>query len=396
MRTETQLREVDLEVPASWPTTLHPRALRRIDRATPYLVCDLETIRDRYRAFGEALPGFECYYALKCNSLPEVLETLHRVGSHFEVASLGELQLLAAHGVDPADVLYSNPVKPPSHIAAMHAEGVWRYAFDSDAELYKLARHAPGCAVYLRVRVDDSTSVFPLSHKFGVEPEQARSLISLARRLGLHPYGATFHVGSQCTETDAWEQAIVSIGAMLRDLQTDRVRLDFLNVSGGFPARYAEPVPTIEEIGAVISSAIEDHLPYLPPHLAAEPGRFVVAESSVLVSSVLGREVRSGESWVYLDVGAYNGLIETKQTRNEWRYPVWSSRKDHSAAPHDLFTVTGPTCDSSDTLFIGMPLPSTIEVDDHLYIGSTGAYTLSYASSFNGFPPPSVLFVGEP
>jgi len=396
IRFDPSLLGIELEVPSWWPAPLHPRALHWVDQETPYLVCDLDTVKDRYRAFVAALPGFECFYALKCNSLPDVLSTLHGAGSRFEVASRGELELLGAHGVDPADVLYSNPVKPPSHIAAMHAEGVWRFAFDSDAELYKLARHAPGCAVYLRVRVDDSTSVFPLSHKFGVEPEQARSLMSLARRLGLRPYGVTFHVGSQCTEPAAWRRAIATIGRMLEDLRTDMVHLDFLNISGGFPAHYAEPVPAIEEIGSVIMSALDTHLPYVPAHLAAEPGRFVVAESSVMVASVLGREVRVGESWVYLDVGAYNGLIETKQTSNAWRYPLWSSRADHSSAPHDLFTVTGPTCDSSDTLFIGIPLPSTIDVGDHIYIGSTGAYTLSYASSFNGFPPPSVLYVGEP
>jgi len=396
MRFDNSVWEVELEVPASWPEALHPTALRWLGQETPYLVCDLETIKDRYRSFVAALPGFECFYALKCNSLPDVLQSLHRAGSRFEVASLGELLLLQPHGIDPADVLYSNPVKPPSHVAAMHAAGVWRFAFDSDAELYKLARNAPGCSVYLRVRVDDSTSVFPLSHKFGVEPEQARSLMSLARRLGLQPYGATFHVGSQCTETDAWRQAIVAIGRMMDDLRTDNVHLDFLNISGGFPARYAEPVPSIEEIGTAIMSALDEHLPYVPAQLAAEPGRYVVAESAVMVASVLGREVRAGESWVYLDVGAYNGLIETKQTANAWRYPLWSSRDDHASAPHDLFTVTGPTCDSSDTLFIGIPLPSTIDVGDHIYIGSTGAYTLSYASSFNGFPPPSVLYVGEP
>jgi ornithine decarboxylase len=110
---------------------------------------------------------------------------------------------------------------------------------------------------------------------------------------------------------------------------------------------------------------------------------------------VLGREVRAGESWLYLDVGAYNGLIETTQTRHRWQYPLWSSRPDHSRAPQDLFTVTGPTCDSSDTLFFGASLPSTLTVGDELYIGSAGAYTMSYASSFNGFPPPTLLFRGE-
>jgi len=167
-----------------------------------------------------------------------------------------------------------------------------------------------------------------------------------------------------------------------------------LNLSGGFPARYTTPVPPLDEIASVIFAALRDRMPYVPPELAAEPGRRLVAESAVLVSEVIGREVRAGDSWIYLDVGAYNGLIETQQTRNRWRYPLWSSRSDHAAAPSDTFTVTGPTCDSSDTLFFGAQLPATIDVGDRLYIGSAGAYTLSYASSFNGFGPPAVLHVG--
>jgi len=108
---------------------------------------------------------------------------------------------------------------------------------------------------------------------------------------------------------------------------------------------------------------------------------------------VIGREARSGENWLYLDVGAYNGLIETQQS-TKWSFPLWSSRPDHAEVPHEPFTVTGPTCDSSDTMFFGVSLPSTLDVGDCLYIACTGAYTLSYASSFNGFPPPSTLFVG--
>ena len=92
--------------------------------------------------------------------------------------------------MDPADVLYCNPVKPPAHVVAPHAAGVWRFAFDSEGELYKLARYAPGCAVMLRVRVDDSTSVFPLSRKFGAEaaaraaPAAARAQARAAARTG--------------------------------------------------------------------------------------------------------------------------------------------------------------------------------------------------------------------
>ena len=111
-------------------------------------------------------------------------------------------------GVDPAEVLYSNPIKPPAHIAEAFKAGLWRFSFDSEGELHKLAEHAPGSAVYIRLRVDDSTSIFPLSRKFGAEADEARALMLLARELGLRPYGVTFHVGSQCGTTMAWRQAI--------------------------------------------------------------------------------------------------------------------------------------------------------------------------------------------
>ncbi len=114
-----------------------------------------------------------------------------------------------------------------------------------------------------------------------------------------------------------------------------------------------------------------------------------------MATTVLGREIRAGENWLYVDVGAYNGLMETQQTVNGWRFPLWTSLPDHADVPHIPFTVTGPSCDSSDTMFYGVSLPDALDVGDVLYIGSAGAYTLSYASAFNGFAPPAPLFVGE-
>ncbi len=395
MRTTLIDQQLQLELPSHWPTALDPRALGSVDHPTPFLACDLGTVEDRYRRFTDLLSGVQCYYALKCNPSLRVLETLAGLGSRFEVASIGELETLAPVGVDPRDVIYSNTVKPNSHIAAAHEAGVWRFAFDSEGELYKLAQHAPGSAVYVRLRVDDSTSVFPLSRKFGAEAHEARALMLLARSLGLRPYGVTFHVGSQCTSPTTWRQAIAAAGRLLTRLADDGVELEMLNLSGGFPARYVERVPSLEQIADAIHLALDELLPYRPPHLAAEPGRYLVAESSVMVASVLGREVRAGENWLYLDVGAYNGLIETHQTANAWRFPLWSSRNDHAIAPQEPYTLTGPTCDSSDTMFVGAALPSTLEVGDRIYIGSAGAYTLSYASSFNGFPPPTLLYLGD-
>lgn len=382
-------------LPEHWPEPLRPNALADMDHPTPFLMCDLETVRMRYRAFTWAMPEIQTHYAVKCNPSPEIITTLAEMGSRFEVASIGELDAIMALGVRAADVLYSNPVKPTAHIAAAHAAGLWRFAADGECEIEKIARLAPGAAVYLRTHVDDSASLFPLSRKFGVDTDQAFELMLLARDLGLQPYGLTFHVGSQCTTTRSFRRAITVMGRLMKRLMQVGITVQMINVSGGFPARYLDPVPSIEEIGLSITDSLRQLLPYEPHLLAAEPGRYLVAESSVMVSTIIGRETRDGNNWLYLDVGAYHGLLEPKQTSMEWRYPMWSSRPDHTSAPTIPYTITGPTCDSTDTVFFDVALPATLDVDDRLYIASTGAYTLSYATWFNGFPPPTPLFIND-
>ncbi|WNV75580.1 type III PLP-dependent enzyme [Geodermatophilus sp. DSM 44513] len=383
-----------VELPAGWPEGLSPEVLGAIDLPTPFLACDLDMVADRFTRFRAALPRVRPHYAVKCNPAPEVLRTVAAQGAGFEVASLGELRMLQGIGVAPADVLYSNTVKPAAHVAAAAEAGLWRFAADSAGELGKIARVAPGSAVYVRIRVDDGGSVFPLSRKFGAEVHHARALLQQTERLGLRPYGLTFHVGSQCVETSAWRRAIASAGRLMRQLAADGIRLEMLDVGGGFPASYGAPVPSIDQIGTVVETSLDDLLPYQPPLLVAEPGRHMVAETAVMVASVLGREQRAGEEWLYLDVGAYNGLMETQQMGGRWPFPMWSSRHDHSAVDQVPVTVTGPSCDSSDTMFYGAPLPVTLAEGDRLFIASAGAYTLSYASSFNGFPPPGTHFTG--
>jgi len=382
-----------LAIPSHWPRSLRPRMLAELDLPTPFLACDLALVSSRLRAFTEALPTVRPFYAVKCNSAAEILTTLAAGGASFEIASLGELRMLQAAGVDPSDVLYSNTVKPASHVSGAAEAGLWRFAVDSEDELHKIARCAPGSAVYVRVRVDDSSSVFPLSRKFGAEAHHARALLLEARRLGLEPYGLTFHVGSQCVAASAWVQAITAMGRLMAQLGSDGITLRMLDLGGGFPARYDDPVPSISQIGRVVSASLRDLLPYAPELVVAEPGRHLVAETAVMVAGVLGREQRAGEEWLYLDVGAYNGLIETQQTVGQWRFPLWTSRSDHGVVPHTPYTVTGPTCDSSDTMFYGAALPVTMAEGDRVFVGSAGAYTLSYASSFNGFPPPATLFI---
>ena len=381
--------------PRAWPHALLPARLDHIAHPTPFLICDGATVERRYEDLCDLLPGVRLYYAVKSNPMPQIVDTLARRGCGFEIASIYELDTVTAAGVDPADVLFSNTVKPAAHIAEAARAGLYRFAFDSEGEVRKLAVAAPGSSVYVRLSVEDDHSVFPLSRKFGTTTDDAVRLLVLARDLGLVPYGITFHVGSQCTDPQAWERAIDRCGTVLAALTAEGIRLEMLDLGGGIPARYVAPVPALASIAAAVEGGLR-RLPYRPRHLAAEPGRSLVAESSVMVATVIGVETRGDERWAYLDVGGYNGMMEAVQTGGRWPFPLLTSRQDptHPAAGAKVrTTVTGPSCDSSDTMFYGVPLPASLAAGDRLYIGSAGAYTTSYASSFNGFPPPGTLFL---
>jgi ornithine decarboxylase len=372
---------------------LAPDALDELGLDSPFLALDLDAVGRAYTVACRALPQIPLHYAVKCNPEPALLAQLHALGAGFEVASLAELRVLAALGVDPRDVLYSNPVKPPAHIAGAHGLGLTRFAADSRCELAKLAADAPGARVYIRIDASDPASRVPLAGKFGVDPATAVALLVEARSLGLEPHGLTFHVGSQALDPGAYRRAIELAGATLCAARTQGLRLELLDIGGGLPARYTEPVPPIGAYGRVIADAVA-RLPY-PIDVVAEPGRSLVAEAGVLATTVIGVADRGGRRWVHLDVGAFNGMMETLETRRELIFPLaWSRRaRRRWLVP---CAVTGPTCDSEDTMFLDVLLPDDLGPGDRLYIQSAGAYTTAYASRFNGFEIPRVQLVGPP
>ena len=158
--------------------------LQRMTGPTPFLALDLDVAAGAYARLRAALPGVDLHYAVKCNPEPALLRHLHELGAGFEIASLAELDLLESLGVDAAEVLSSNPVKPPAHIAGSHAAGVQCFAADSLAELEKLAAHAPGSRIYVRMAVDDPTSRVPLAGKFGVDARPPATSCCARRRSG--------------------------------------------------------------------------------------------------------------------------------------------------------------------------------------------------------------------
>ncbi|MDQ1727816.1 MAG: ornithine decarboxylase [Frankiaceae bacterium] len=382
------------QLPPGWPATLAPDVLNAMTAETPFLVTDVASVRSRYHQFVVAFRGrVALHYAVKCNPSPSVLRALHEVGAGFEVASYHELTLAIAAGASASDVFYSNPVRPAAHVRSAAEAGLRYFVVDGPHELRKIAEHAPGSRVVARIRVDDGGSKFPLSAKFGAEPEVAYRLLAQAAPLGLVPAGLTFHVGSQSVDPTAWGRAVDQCGEVLVELDSRGIRLELLDIGGGFPATVGPDVPTLDDIAAPTLAAI-DRLPVPVSRIVAEPGRGLVGDSAVLAATVIGCERRAGRMWVYLDVGAYNGLMEAAQTAGRWPFPLRTSRADDRTAGRLHCTLTGPTCDSSDTILVEADLPDTIAEGDRVYIGSAGAYSLSYVSAFNGFDSPLAVTVG--
>ena len=139
----------------------------------PCLVLDLDVVRDNYSAFAKTLPDTKVYYAVKANPHPEILSLLNRLGSSFDVASVPETKAVLATGCTPDRISYGNTIKKESEIAAAFKLGVTLFAVDCEAEVDKVARAAPGARVICRIHCDGTGAEWPLSRKFGCEPEFA-------------------------------------------------------------------------------------------------------------------------------------------------------------------------------------------------------------------------------
>ncbi|MFL1461658.1 type III PLP-dependent enzyme [Roseococcus sp. DSY-14] len=364
------------------------RYLAEMQPATPCLVLDVDRVAQNYGRLKAALPLARIYYAVKANPAAPILERLAGLGSFFDAASFEEVRMCLEAGAPGARVSYGNTIKKERDIAAAYAAGVRMFAFDSEAELLKLARSAPGASVYCRILVGNDGAEWPLSRKFGCEVEMARRLMVQAQELGLDAFGLSFHVGSQQVKTAAYEAAIAKVAMLFTDLAEAGVKLRMVNLGGGYPVRYKAEVPEIEDFGNAIMGAMAEHFGNALPEIVIEPGRFLVADAGVVQGEVV-LVSRKGEDdpvrWVYLDIGRFGGLAETEG--EAIRYAI---RTPHEGMADGPVTIAGPTCDSTDTLYekSNYRLPLALKDGDKVELLATGAYVTTYASQrFNGFAP---------
>jgi ornithine decarboxylase len=356
--------------------------------ATPCLVLDVDRVAENFGRLRQAMPLARIYYAVKANPAAPILDRLVGLGSFFDAASFQEVSMCLAAGAEPDAISYGNTIKRERDIVAAYAAGVRMFAFDSEMELEKLARSAPGSRVYCRILVGNDGAEWPLSRKFGCEVEMARALMIRAAELGLDAFGLSFHVGSQQTKTAAYEAAIAKVAMLFTDLAEAGVKVRMVNLGGGYPVRYKAEVPEIDDFGSAIMGAMAEHFGNAIPEIVIEPGRFLVADAGVVSSEVVlvSRKAENDPvRWVYLDIGRFGGLAETEGESIKYAF-----RTPHDGEAEGPVTIAGPTCDSTDTLYekSNYRLPMALTAGDRVELLATGAYVTTYASQkFNGFEP---------
>ncbi|WP_332065649.1 type III PLP-dependent enzyme [Bartonella sp. CB189] len=354
----------------------------------PCLIVDLDVVRENYLNFEKALPQSRIFYAVKANPAPEILSLLVSLGSSFDAASIPEIEMVLRAGATPERISFGNTIKKERDIARAYALGISLYAVDCVEEVEKIARAAPGARVFCRVLTDGKGAEWPLSRKFGCVPSMAVDVLCRAHQLGLQAYGVSFHVGSQQTDISAWDRALSDAATVFKCLEKEGISLKLVNMGGGFPTRYLKDVPTAQAYGTAVFDSLKKYFGNRIPETIIEPGRGMVGNAGVIRAEVVLISKKADNDnvrWVYLDVGKFNGLIETMD--EAIRYSIETPHNDKIMEPCIL---AGPTCDSADVLYERTPylLPLALTVGDELLIHGTGAYTATYASvAFNGFEP---------
>jgi ornithine decarboxylase len=340
------------------------------------------------RKLRKALPRVDLHYALKPMPHPAVVETVLAEGGDLDLATTGEVQLARRLGVDPGRCIHTHPIKRPEDIANALQFGLRLFVADNPDEVRKFAHLADRAELLLRVSFRNPGAVVDLSRKFGCDPEELLALARLAADLGVNVRGLSFHVGSQVRDAAKHVEAVRACMKLMAAARRERLgAFDTLDIGGGFPIDYAQPVQDIGRFCAPLRAALAQ----LPRRVRviAEPGRYIVGPAAIAIASVMGRARREGHWWYYLDDGLYGAY--SGQLFDHARYPVEPLREGGERLPSVL---AGPTCDSIDVIAENLMLPQ-LKVGDLVVGRAMGAYTWACATEFNFFPKPAVVAVNR-
>ena len=364
---------------------------------TPCYVYSRATIERHWHAFDSAFKGHDhlVCFAVKANSNIAVLDILARLGSGFDIVSLGELERVLHAGGDPEKIVFSGVGKSAEEIRRALEVGIHCFNVESEGELDRIndiagqmRKHAP---VSLRVNPDIDVRTHPYiatglkENKFGID---IASAVTIYQRAALLPnieiVGMDCHIGSQLTEVEPFIDAAQRLFVLTDQLKDKGIELRHIDIGGGLGITYRDEEPPSPEIYV---QALLARLKDTGYSILIEPGRAIVGNAGILLTKVEYLKHGAHKNFAIVDAGM-NDLVRPA-LYDAWQaiIPVTTLNKARSYR----YDVVGPVCETGD--FLGKDRELAIQPGDLLAVRSAGAYGFVMSSNYNSRPRAAEIMV---
>ncbi len=367
---------------------------------TPCYVYSRATLERHYKAYAEAFashPTLICYAVKACSNIA-ILNVLARLGSGFDIVSIGELERVLTAGGDPAKVMFSGLGKQAVEMRRALEVGIHCFNVESEAELYRLDKVAAEMGVLapvsLRVNPDVDAKTHPYistglkENKFGIDIQDAVRIYKIAHSLpNLNVMGVDCHIGSQLTELKPFLDTFDRLIGLVDQLAEEGIHIKHLDLGGGLGVRYKDETPPEP---ADYAKLVLEKIQGRDIHLAFEPGRSIAANAGVLLTQVEFLKCTAHKNFAVID-GAMNDLIRPSL------YGAWMNIVPVSLLPTPEgkrhYDLVGPVCETGD--FLGKDRELDIQAGDLLAVRSAGAYGFTMSSNYNSRNRAAEVMVDE-
>lgn len=360
---------------------------------TPLYVTNEDRLRDNYRRFAKAFPGAQIFFAAKSNNNIVVQRILAREGAGADAFSDGEIYLARMAGIAPERILFTGNSKTDAELEYAVNSGVM-ISVDSHDELVSLAaiadRLKKEVKIAFRVNPDVSADAHPKlatglkTSKFGIPNHEIVSIYREAKDLPwIRPAGIHCHIGSQILEVSPFAEAMTRMMDLVEAI-SPFIDLEFVDIGGGLGIPYQKNAraPTPQQLADAILPIFKERCANIgiTPELHLEPGRYIVADTTVLLMHV-NTVKRAYKNFVGTDAG-FNTLIRPAMY-DSYHEAVVANKASEPAA--DMYTIVGPVCETGDILAKDRRLPAVTK-DDIIAILDAGAYGYCMSSQYVGRP----------
>ena len=360
--------------------------------ATPCYIYSRATLERHWHAFNNAFgdqPHLICY-AVKANSNLAILNLFARLGSGFDIVSVGELERVLKAGGDPAKIVFSGVGKRTDEMEKALKVGIHCFNIESEDELDRLNNVAgkigKTAAISIRVNPDVDAGTHPYistglkDNKFGIDIAVAEKVYQKAANMPhIDVQGIDCHIGSQLTEVEPFIDALERVLTLAEKLKAKGIHIKHLDLGGGLGIRYKDetpPLPAEYTERLFNNTAIKDY------KIIIEPGRAITANAGILVTKVEYLKHSDHKNFAVVDA-AMNDLIRPSLYQ-AWQEIIPVNKKQPSTDTSRIYDIVGPICETGD--FLGKERNLSITQGDLLAVRSSGAYGATMSSNYNSRP----------